>query len=248
MDMPQTTAPAASPHTIGDVRSRIDAIDSQIAALIAARCGLSASVSAAKRAAGDASFGWRPAREVEILRTVMREQASLDPELAFCVWRALISVNLSAQGDLRLFASEQTEAYAKAAFSVGTSPEIVENNDAILTAIITHDHAIGFLPWPSLNAGPKDWWVTMVKPEFANLYVCSASPLCGSGPEVLLVAARKPEPCGDDISLVAGPVGAMEGAIIARSEGLALVACGDYVGADEVLPDGCRLIGTFALA
>jgi chorismate mutase len=248
MEMPQATHHPILPDNIGDVRSRIDALDSQIAALIAQRCGLSASVSAAKRAGGDAAFGWRPTREVEILRTVLRDQASLDPELAFCVWRALISSNLSAQGDLAIYAIAQTQSRAKDAFSVGASPQVFSTEEAVLMALKDNDHAIGFLPWPALEASQADWWVAMMKPEFAALHVCSASPICGSGPEVMLVAARHPEKCGEDISLVAGPVGAIEGGVIAQVGDLALVACGDYISADTPLPKGCRLIGTFALA
>jgi chorismate mutase len=244
MIIPQSKLAPETSVDISNVRGQIDAIDAQLAALIVHRCGLSASVASAKRAVGDSAFGWRPAREVEILRTLMREQASLDPQLAFSIWRALISANLAAQGDLTIFATADTQSQALAAFNVGSAANILTDTTEILTAIVNDDHAIGVLPWPSTN----DWWVLMMDTRFSSLHVCAASPLVGEGPQVLLIAARPPEEAGEDISLIAGPIGAMEGGIIAQSQGLALVACGEFISPNAALPAGCRLIGTFAVA
>jgi chorismate mutase len=244
MNSPKSRPADPAAQDIGDVRRQIDKIDADLAALIVQRCGLSASVSAAKLAAGDKAFGWRPAREVEILRSVLRDQASLNPELAFSIWRALISANLAAQGDLSIVATKEVEASAKAAFSVGTIPEVVPTNSDVLEAIIKDDHSIGIVPWPN----DQDWWLAMMEPQFASLYVCAASPLCGSEVDVLLVAARMPEAAGDDISLIAGPIGAVEGGVLAQANGFELVACGEFMTPDTPLPSGCRLIGSFALA
>jgi chorismate mutase / prephenate dehydratase len=243
MNKPQTIADAAAPLNIADVRHQIDGIDAALAELIVRRCGLSAAVSAAKRGAGDVAFGWRPAREIEILRTLLRDQASFDPELAFCVWRALMSANLAAQGDLKIVALDETALAARTAFSVGASPEIADDVADLLARVVSDDHAIGVLPWPEQH----DWWVAMIAPRFEALHVCAASPICGRDPEVLLVAARPPEPAGDDISLVAGPIGAMEGGVLATQYDLELVACGEFIALGATLPAGCRLIGSFAV-
>jgi chorismate mutase len=244
MNSPKSQTPVALPHDISDVRTQIDAIDAQIGEFIARRCGLSAAVANAKRALGDHAFGWRPAREVEILRTVMRQQASLNPELAFCIWRALISANLAAQGDLSIVSVSDTQSQAKAAFSVGVTIEVLDDSKAVLSALVHNDHAIGVLPWPT----SQNWWVTMMEPQFGSLHVCAASPLTGGNPDVMLIAARKPEAAGEDIALIAGPIGAVEGGAIAQYEGLELVACGEFVSPEMPLPHGCRLIGSFALA
>ena len=228
---------------ITSVRTQIDAIDGQLAALIVRRCGLSASVASAKRAAGDAAFGWRPAREVEILRSVLRQQASLDPELAFSIWRALISANLAAQGTFRIIALTDTARSAKAAFSVGPEPEIVADVTTLFDILLRDDHVIGALPWPTGHA----WWVTMMAPHYSALHVCATSPLSGRDPEILLVSGRTPEPAGDDISLIAGPIGSVEGGVLAQVGELELVACGEFMRAGSDMPHGCRLIGSFAV-
>lgn len=229
---------------IADVRTHIDAIDAQIGALIVQRCDLSAAVAAAKRGAGDTAFGWRPAREIDILRTLLRDQASLNPELAFCVWRALISANLAAQGALNVHCTSDTQAAALAAFSVGTSPWLESTVREVLEKVTKDDHAIGVLPWPD----SADWWVTLMEPHFAALHVCAASPIAGAGPQVMLAAARAPEAAGDDISLIAGPKGAVEGGVIAQMGNLTLTSVGEFVALGTPLPPGCRLIGCFALA
>ena len=244
MNLPLPTSNAKITLNIASVRSQIDDIDRELAELIARRCALSANIAAAKHAAGDAAFGWRPAREVDIMRSVMREQPDLNSELASSVWRALISANLTAQGDFQLIAIKEVVADAIAAFSVGTTPQIVANPIDVLKALMQNDHAIAVLPWPTAN----HWWIDMMEPQFASLYVCAASPIAGDDPNVMLIAARSPEAAGDDISLIAGPIGAVEGGIIAQSDGLALIACGEFIEPDTALPAGCRLIGCFALA
>ena len=231
-------------HDIRDVRRQIDVIDSALAALIAQRCALSASVASAKKAAGDQAFGWRPAREIDILRQVLAREASLDPELAFVVWRALISANLAAQGELRILAVAETIEAAKAAFSVGTLPILIASSADLLAALVNDDHAIGVLPWPD----GQDWWVIMMEARFEALHVCAASPLAGGQPEVLLIAKRAPEAAGEDISLIAGPIGVIDGGVLASIGDFELVACGEFIGAEADLPRGCRLIGSFALA
>jgi chorismate mutase len=243
MNTPQTSRAPGTPLDIVDVRRQIDSIDAELAALIGRRCGLSASVAAAKRAAGDTAFGWRPAREIDILRTVLRHQASLDPTLAFSIWRALISANLAAQGALTLVTIDGLEGAAKTAFSVGTAPIVMASAQEVLAAVAGNDHAIGIVGWPSNT----DWWVTMMAPEYSTLFVCAASPMVGGEPEVMLIAARAPEAAGDDISLVAGPIGAFDGGVMAQSGGLELVAYGAFIAPDAPLPTGCRLIGSFAL-
>jgi hypothetical protein len=127
---------------------------------------------------------------------------------------------------------------------VGTQLHLLDDEHKLLEEVLADDHAIGVLPWPDQSK----WWVAVMEPAFAQLHVCAATPLVGESPEAFLVAARAPEPAGDDISLVVGPAGAMDGGVIASHDGLSLVAVGEFIGVGDALPKDCRLIGSFARA
>jgi chorismate mutase len=243
MNKPQPAQDPSLARNIASVREEIDAIDGAIADLVVRRSALSASVAAAKQAADDLSFGWRPAREIHILRQLLATRDAFQPKLANAIWRALISANLAAQGDLRIFCVNQTYGAACAAFSAGNTPMIMGDSTQILTHLVGDDFGIGILPWPDQD----EWWLKLMQPEFAGLHVCAVSPVAGSEPEVMLVSARLPDMAGEDISLVAGPAGRVEGGVIAQSGDMALTAVGDFVGPTDILPAGCRLIGSFAL-
>jgi chorismate mutase len=244
MNKPQSAQGQTLARNIASVREEIDAIDGAIADLVARRSALSASVAAAKRAADDLSFGWRPAREIHILRQVLETREDFEPKLASAIWRALISANLAAQGELRTFCVNQTYGAACAAFSAGNTPMVLASTTDVLTHLVGDDYGIGIMPWPDQD----DWWVALMAPQFASLHVCAVSPVAGGEPEVMLVSVRLPDEAGEDISLIAGPVGSVEGGVMAQSGDLALMAVGDFMEADEALPEGCRLIGCFALA
>jgi chorismate mutase len=85
------------------VRARIDAVDDQLLALIAKRAGLAAAVAEAKRAAGDAPFALRPAREAQILRRLL---AARDPavssDMVIALWRQIMADSLARQGPVHI--------------------------------------------------------------------------------------------------------------------------------------------------
>lgn len=227
---------------IVDVRAQIDAIDANIAKLIAQRCALSAAVGAAKRGAGDHAFGWRPARETEIVRTILKNETSLDPALVSCVWRALISANLAAQGNLVIVAAPESLSAARASFSVGVDVHTVSNHDEVLAMVASNDHAIGFLLWPTSDVR---WWVDLATKSFEGVHVCAAAPNShgNATPSTLLVAQRRPEPTGFDVSLLAGPQSIPNSAIAAQCAGLVLCEVKGFL---TEIPDGFVLIGAYA--
>jgi chorismate mutase len=228
---------------IGDVRAQIDAIDRDLARLITQRCALSASVGAAKKAAGDVAFGWRPGREIEILRQVLGTMPELDPKLAYSVWRALISANLTAQGDLTVLALRESVSAAQAAFSAGSPVEVAGDAHELLSRVSSDDHTIGVVPFV---AGATHWWARMTDVRFSAVHVCAAAPLVNSleTPKALMLAKRKPEQAGGDISLIATRDDTTKGNIIDQIDGMSLVAIAGFV---SEVPDGSRLIGTYAL-
>ncbi|MDB5459935.1 MAG: Chorismate mutase, type [Caulobacteraceae bacterium] len=91
--------PAPETASLDDVRARIDAIDDQMLRLVAERAGLASSVAKAKRAAGEHSFGLRPAREAQILRRLLiGKDPAVSSEVVIALWRQIMADSLSRQG------------------------------------------------------------------------------------------------------------------------------------------------------
>jgi chorismate mutase len=248
---PPTQAPVESGAAImAALRGEIDAIDGELARLIAKRSGLAHSIAQAKHMAGDTGFGWRPAREAEILRSILEREPDLDPSLAATIWRALIAANLAAQGGLEIFTTLEAAPWARLAFSTSGQTRITNTDHALLEALTHGERRIGCLPWPD---GEQTWWREMMDRTFADLHVCAASPpVRGHGaPKALLVARRVPESSGDDITLLAGSTADLNvkgGQIIATIGDQSLMQVPRFIGADVLLPSGVRRIGCFALA
>jgi chorismate mutase len=237
-------------QTMAALRGEIDAIDGELARLTAKRSGLAHAIAQAKLSSGDKGFGWRPAREVEILRSILEREPDLDPNLAATIWRALIAANLAAQGGLEIITTLEAAPWARLAFSTSGQTHIAQSDHALLKALTQGERRIGCLPWP---VGAQAWWRDMMSAAFTDLYVCAASPpVRGHGaPEALLVARRLPESSGDDITLLAGPtshLNVQDGQIIATIGDLSLKQVPRFIDADVLLPSGVRRIGCFALA
>ena len=237
-------------QTMATLRGEIDAIDGELARLIAKRSGLAHAIAQAKLRSGDKGFGWRPAREVEILRSILERAPDLDPNLAATIWRALIAANLAAQGGLEIITTLEAAPWARLAFSASGQTHIAQSDHALLEALAQGERRIGCLPWPD---EAQTWWRDMMSAAFADLYVCAASPpVRGDGaPDALLVARRLPESSGDDVTLLAGSghdLQAFGGQSISTVGGLSLMQVPGFIDVDVLLPSGVRRIGCFALA
>lgn len=247
--MPAPSSSAPSPTDMTALREAIDAIDGQLARLIAQRSGLARAIAEAKKAAGDSGFGWRPAREIDILRGLIAREPNLDPALAAAVWRALISANLAAQGGLDVVTTLEAAPWAKLAFGSASETRILSASEALLAA--KHGaRTIACLPWPGER---ESWWADLLDDRLAGVHVCAASPqiVTQGAPASLLLANRAPEASGGDISLLAGPKAALEkhaGTCLSERGELALIQVAGFIAPDAPLENGVRLIGCFALA
>jgi chorismate mutase len=241
MNAPSPALDSRAPAAAGilALRAQVDAIDAELAALVAERSGLAAAIAAAK---GDQGFGWRPAREVEVLRAVLAGRADLNRELAATIWRALMATNLAAQGGLDVVATPAAEAAARLAFGGATPVTLADAVEALRRA---RDGArtIAVLPWPGPDAAAA-WWPALLDPAFDGVHVCAATPLTARAPEALLLAKRAPEAAGGDVCLRIVTLDEARGAdVVATAGGHALVA------RDGFSPDGPgRWLGAYALA
>jgi len=249
MNIPTSSPSTPLPTDMKALREAIDAIDGQLARLIAQRSGLARAIAEAKRAAGDSGFGWRPAREIDILRGLIKREPDLDSALAAAVWRALIAANLAAQGGLNVVTTLEAAPWAKLAFGSASETRILSATDALMAAK-QGARTIACLPWP---ADAQNWWVDLMDVSLAGVHVCAASPqiVADGAPASLLLANRAPEASGGDISLLAGSKAALAGyggTRLSEQGDFALVQLPGFLDLDEPLEVGVRLIGCFALA
>lgn len=98
-----TSADETGDGRLGDVRARIDDIDRRMVALANERAQCAQEVAAIKRAAGSADMFWRPEREAQILREIVRQnQGPLGDHAITRVFRELISACLALEQPLTI--------------------------------------------------------------------------------------------------------------------------------------------------
>ena len=132
-------------ESLADLRKQIDALDSQLSEMLAARLEVSRKVSAAKK---DNSQVFRPAREAQLLGKLLAAAPASLQQLIPVVWRAIISSSIAEQRpDFTILASPQmgVEATAFAAGQLGVKN--VGNLDTAL-AELTDKQADIFLVSP----------------------------------------------------------------------------------------------------
>ena len=96
---------AGMEETLADLREQIDALDSQLCEVLAARLALSRKVSATKT--GGAQV-FRPAREAQMLGKLISDAPSVLKPLIPVLWRAIISSSIAEQRpDFTIAASAQ---------------------------------------------------------------------------------------------------------------------------------------------
>jgi chorismate mutase len=192
------TAPAALP-SLDEVRERIDAIDEQVLSLIAERAALSAAVTKAKRANGDAGFGLRPAREAQILRKLLiAKQPQVSFELVVALWRQIMADSLARQGPFHVSLWGGKNPYrtielTRIRFGAGVAVRPAPRpEDALSAARTTGGVAVLAL------ASDSPWWGRLLAEPKLNVFA-SLPCLRRWGPTTALAVAQvEVEPSGLD--------------------------------------------------
>lgn len=208
------------------LRSQIDEIDAQIAHLLVKRTQISQAVafskiSDAKNTNQELSFGWRPKREVEILRLIRQKEPSLGKRLSYMIWRAMITRNLANQAPMEVVCVKETEAPSRIGFGAAVNPQVLENCDEAIKQAEEKENLIVSLPWPG---GKQNWWLKLIEPQYQNLKVNMALPhIEDKKPEALCLAKITPLETGNDYSLIITKDNkALVGVAISRANGYCL--------------------------
>ncbi len=188
------------------LRAKIDELDAQIAHLLVVRTQISQKVAAskasdAKLAGEELGFGWRPKREVEIIRQILEREPSLGKRLSYMVWRAMITRNLANQAPMEVLCVENSLAPSRIGFGAAVVPQLVENAQIAIKLAAEKENLILSLPWPN---EAQNWWLELIKPQYEDLKINMGLPhvedIC---PEALCLAKIKPLETKNDYSIIA---------------------------------------------
>jgi chorismate mutase len=252
------------PETIDALRAEIDRVDEKLLQLVTARIGLGRRMAAAKAAAGETGFGYRPARELALVRALVAQAGDGAPPPALSViWRALMAANLAQQGPFKVVATPDAAPAARAAFGAGAQPQVMTAGLALAHAA-GDDFCLAILPFPRHDG--HDWWPLLGDPRYTDLRVVAAAPIVRPAdglPDVLVLSTRAPEAAGEDHSLLilegAAPRAALalrglHTTLAAEDGPLQLVLADGYVAQDDPRLsagpglDAARACGAFAFA
>lgn len=199
--------------TLTDLRSQIDALDSELLRLVDARAALGKAIGEAKSredaAASQASL-LRPDREAMLIRKLlaMPRQAASD-QVVVRIWRELISENLRIQGEgriakgggglhLNLVAREHNQeilVWARERF--GFAPSFGYVDDA--AAAIAASRDVRHISVLSLDPRGGAWWARLLAEKSVRI-IAALPEMSRARPHAVALAAIAPEPTGDDIT------------------------------------------------
>ncbi len=173
---PQTPARRAATPPLAQIRAEIDAIDSELQALISRRARVAQAVGVSKRAAGGTAEFYRPEREAAVLQSVIgRNDGPLSDEEMVRLFREIMSACLAQQEPLKI------------AF---LGPEGTFTQQAVLKHF---GHSVRALPLPAIDevfreveAGVADFGVVPIEnstegtvSHTADMFLLSPLKICG---------------------------------------------------------------------
>lgn len=261
---------AADP--IASIRAQIDAVDSQILALVTQRLQLAEQVASAKTTTSGLPI--RPGREIALLRRLLAEtQPPLERELVVELWRALIAATLRRQRVIDVVVGggrgDPTRLFdiARRHFGARTRiKEVGEPQTALKRVAASPENTIAITWWP---AAPQvgAWWPALSEHQFHRLSIIAGLPLLREGdePEAALFAVSTTEPAGDDTTMLLAfdphhrlkrglEEAGFDGDQVARAEPRVLVKVKGFIAPDDariavlahVVKGDVRVLGAYA--
>lgn len=199
------------------LRTRIDAVDSQILQLLEQRTGIVHEVGKLKKEHGIRGSYIHPKREADMMRVLLERFKGTDypSEAVEVLWRTLIGVATSIESPLALsvfqpFGYPHTHYLGREYFGKHLRERTVENFAEVLADLKQSPHYIGIAPSPqfALYEG-KPWWLMLAESGVpAKVFAClpfvqrqkkdaemsclaiGDVPLEATGKDVTLVVAR----------------------------------------------------------
>ncbi len=187
------------PLSLEEVRARIDQIDAALLALFEERAELARAAAQAKGTGGAAGFGLQPAREAQVLRSLLAlPRKALSGRFVVSLWRQIMGESLARQGPFHLTVwggRDPGPIVDMARIRFGASPSLKAAADpakALAAAKVRGGVAV-------IALSPESaWWGRLLIERSLNVFAV----LPGFGPSqpvaALAVAQIAVEPSGGD--------------------------------------------------
>ncbi len=201
-------------QAIEAVRTKIDAIDDQIAALLKQRLEQVKAIGALKHTHAPDQFVIRSGREAKMLRRMVNQfqGSAFHPLAVATIWRQIIAASANTESPLKLSVyapSEHTPLalFAREYFGAFCPVQRQPTAKRVIGDVVDGKANIGILPLPQ-NDEPDPWWPLLAAQGeaaphiFARLpFVNIASPRDSLG--AFAIANITPETSGNDVSYIA---------------------------------------------
>ena len=191
--------------SLQQLRQKIDAVDDELLALLAKRCGYVEQVGHLKAASG-VKIIIRPGREVMLIQKAasFSQSCHLSEAALASLWRIIISASSQIEQPITVgiapsATSTEHQLYVQAFYGSFVPRTPMDDTATILRALSDHRLTVGAF------AG-NDTTLAELLPSYPDLRIFAALPFANSarwhdGAPLYLVGAVTPEATGDDLSL-----------------------------------------------
>ncbi|MBM3554773.1 MAG: chorismate mutase [Alphaproteobacteria bacterium] len=200
---------ARTAPTLEALRAEIDRLDAEIHDRVRRRAELVEAIGRSKGRVGNAA---RPGREAAILRRLAARHGGALPFAAIArIWRELIAACTALQAPFRLAVCDGMRAaklreIARDHFGAFATTETHPDEAAVIAAAGERDDVVGVLPPPASDDRAPWWPLLAIRSDQAPRVIVRLPFVrdAGAAPavEAMVVARVKPEPSGEDVSLI----------------------------------------------
>lgn len=196
---------------LAEFRSRIDALDDQLIALLDERSGIVEQVGRLKAQQKDIRCILRPGREATMVRRMAEAtQGKLSKAAVATLWRTIIAGSCNIEEVMRISAycpegSDANYWLAREYFGVFSTFTKQPQMGRVIGDVTEGNASVGVLPTPQDSA--EQWWHHLIESRDRRPQVFAKIPLLepkskSQAPAALAIALVEPEPSGDDTTLL----------------------------------------------
>jgi chorismate mutase/prephenate dehydratase len=206
------TAPSTPPtaSALAELRAELDRLDDGIHDLLMQRAGVVARI---PEVGGKGRVAFRPGREAEIIRRLLRRHAGpLAPRLLVRLWRELFAATTAMQHNhlITVCETDPANAFVQCArehFGALTPLRVYGSPPQAIAEVSAGNATAAVLPMPA-EAESTAWWTALLHRDEPRIYVVARLPFWAPRPEgapqvqALVVAAIAPDASSRDRALI----------------------------------------------